>query len=397
MGDQAEWEHKPLSDVGELARGRRFTKNDYVETGLGCIHYSQVFTHFEAVARHPLTFLPESSRPRMRLAHPGDLVIAATSENVAEVGKAVAWLGGDDVAVHDDCYIFRHGLNPAYVSYFFASSLFHEQKIKYVSETKVVRISGANLNLIEIPIPPAPVQDRIVEIIGAVDDQVAALDAEADALDALFRGRKEELFAYYAATGTPLRIGQVLEEVKRPIAVDPEAEYWQIGIRSHGRGLFTKEAVTGESLGSKKVFGVEPGDLVINIVFAWEGAVAIVPPEIEGYCGSHRFPAYRRPGDGDVEFFRLFFSTKTGTQLLASCSPGGAGRNRTLSRKRLMQSIVGMPSTQEQKRAICELQALEACVEAVHTEADRLRAVRAALLSGLLDRSVELTDAEREV
>ncbi|MEU8305930.1 restriction endonuclease subunit S [Actinomadura sp. NPDC048955] len=397
MSEQLEWPKKALSEVGELIRGRRFTKKDYVESGLGCIHYAQVHTHFGAIARDPLTFLAENSRTRMRLAHPGDLVIAATSENVDDVGKAVAWLGDDDVAVHDDCYIFRHGLDPAYVSYFFASSLFHSQKIKYASETKVVRISGANLSMIEIPVPPKSVQERIVEVISAVDAQASALGREADALDALFRGRKEELFAHYAATETTLPIGEVLEEVKRPITVDPETEYRQIGIRSHGRGLFTKEAVTGKALGSKKVFWVEPGDLVINIVFAWEGAVAIVPPEIEGYCGSHRFPSYRRLDGGDVEFFRLFFSTKPGTRLLANCSPGGAGRNRTLNRKRLMQSPVGMPSAQEQERAICELQALEATVLAVRAEADQLRGVRAALLSGLLDRTIDIESAELEV
>ena len=356
MSDRVEWSQKPLSEVGELIRGRRFTKNDYVEAGLGCIHYAQIYTDFGAIARSPLTFLAEASRPRMRLAHPGDLVIAATSENVTDVGKAVAWLGSDDVAVHDDCYIFRHNLDPMYVSYFFASSLFHTQKIRYVSETKVVRISGTNLNLIEIPIPPAALQRRIGEVISTIDDHINALDVEADALNALLRGRKEELFTHYQTTGTVLSIGEVLKEVKRPITVDPEAEYRQIGIRSHGRGLFTKEAVTGESLGSKKVFWVEPGDLVINIVFAWEGAVAVVPLEIEGYCGSHRFPAYRRLDGGDVEFFRLFFSTKMGTRLLANCSPGGAGRNRTLSRTRLMQSSISMPTTQEQERAICELQ-----------------------------------------
>ncbi|MFY1684794.1 hypothetical protein ACN265_25055 [Micromonospora sp. WMMD730] len=245
-----------------------------------------------------------------------------------------------------------------------------------------------------VPVPPLSVQRRIIELIDAVDDHIAALDAEADALDALLRGRKEELFARYAATGTPLPIGEVLEEVKRPITVNPVAEYRQIGIRSHGRGLFTKEAVTGESLGSKKVFWVEPGDLVINIVFAWEGAVAIVPPHIKGYCGSHRFPTYRRLDGGDAEFFRLFFSSKVGTRLLAICSPGGAGRNRTLNRKRLMQSPVGIPSASEQKRAICELQALEAPVMAVRAEANRLRAVRATLLSGLLDRTIEIESAE---
>ena len=188
MSERSGWAQQPLSEVGELIRGRRFTKNDYVESGLGCIHYSQIHTDFGPVETKPLTVLAEESRPRMRLARTGDLVIAATSENVADVGKAVAWLGGDSVAVHDDCYILRHGLNPAYVSYFFTSSLFHAQKVRYLSETKVVRISGADLGLIKIPVPPAPVQERIAEVIGAVDGQITALDTEASALEGVYPG-----------------------------------------------------------------------------------------------------------------------------------------------------------------------------------------------------------------
>ena len=44
MSERVGWSQKPLSEVGELIRGRRFTKNDYVETGLGCIHYAHTFT-----------------------------------------------------------------------------------------------------------------------------------------------------------------------------------------------------------------------------------------------------------------------------------------------------------------------------------------------------------------
>jgi hypothetical protein len=48
-------------------------------------------------------------------------VIAATGENVKDVCKAVAWLGADEIAIHDDCYIYRHSLDPKFVSYFFQS------------------------------------------------------------------------------------------------------------------------------------------------------------------------------------------------------------------------------------------------------------------------------------
>jgi type I restriction enzyme S subunit len=332
-----------------------------------------------------------------RIVREGDVLVSTVRPNLRAFAQVPSDFDGEVASTGFAVVRAKEGrVAEGFAWALISSDRFVNDMVSKTTGSNYPAVRAEDVKGYKFTLPPLHTQKRIVEVIGAVDDQISALEVEADALDALLRGRKEQLFAHYAATATMLPIGEVLKEVKRPITVDPEAEYRQIGIRSHGRGLFTKEAVTGESLGSKRVFWVEPGDLVINIVFAWEGAVAIVPPEIEGYCGSHRFPAYRRLDGGDVEFFRLFFSTKTGTQLLASCSPGGAGRNRTLNRKRLMQSPIGMPPAQEQDRAICMLQALEATVVAARAETDRLRAVRAALLSGVLDRNIELADAERE-
>ena len=181
-GGGERWHSVLLSDAGTLVRGRRFVKSDYVESGLGCIHYGQIYTDYGASAKRTVTYLPESFRASMSLAQPNDVVIAGTSENVEDVGKAVAWLGDDDVAVHDDCFIFRHDLDPKFVSYFFASSLFQSQKRRFTSETKVVRISAANLNKIVIPMPPRDDQERISRVADAVDAQVAVLQAEAERL-----------------------------------------------------------------------------------------------------------------------------------------------------------------------------------------------------------------------
>jgi type I restriction enzyme S subunit len=180
-GDEG-WLSAPLSEAGTLTRGRRFVKSDYVESGLGCIHYGQIYTDYGASATRTVTYLPESFRSTTRLARPGDVVIAGTSENVDDVGNAVAWLGDDDVAVHDDCFIFRHDLDPKFVSYFFASPLFQHQKRRFTSETKVVRISAANLRKIVIPVPPRDEQERISGMADAVDAEIAALRAEAERL-----------------------------------------------------------------------------------------------------------------------------------------------------------------------------------------------------------------------
>lgn len=50
------------------------------------------------------------------------------SENDEDVCKAVAWLGSDDIAVSSDACIYKHNLNPKYVSYYFQTEQFQIKK-----------------------------------------------------------------------------------------------------------------------------------------------------------------------------------------------------------------------------------------------------------------------------
>lgn len=157
-----------LGKIGKFTRGRRFTKADYVDSGLGCIHYAQVHTDFHIAATEPLTYVPAKMESSLRLAGWGDLIIAGTSEDVEGVGKAITWLGAD-VAVHDDCFIYSHSLDPMFASYLFSSAEFNRAKRAYISESKVVRISSANLARMELPIPEIEEQQRIVREMAKIE------------------------------------------------------------------------------------------------------------------------------------------------------------------------------------------------------------------------------------
>lgn len=187
-------------------------------------------------------------------------------------------------------------------------------------------------------------------------------------------------------TWARVRLGDVLEPVPRPVDVDAAAEYRQIGIRSHGRGLFHKEPISGAALGDKKVFWLEPGDFVLNIVFAWEGAVGIVSEAEAGMIGSHRFPTFR-PDAARLEtrFLLHYFRTKEGLESLLRVSPGGAGRNRTLSRKAFLNLEVPVPSLWEQRVVVQRLEEFESKIAA----ASRLRALADASISAAWERAAE--------
>lgn len=131
-------------------------------------------------------------------------MIAAVGETVEDVGKAVAWLGDEPVAIHDDTFLFRSSMNPTFVSYCMQTPRFHAQKNKHVARAKVKRLSGEGLSRIEIPLPPREEQDRVVAILdrfdALVNDLTVELPAELAARRRQYEHYRDRLLAFAEAT-----------------------------------------------------------------------------------------------------------------------------------------------------------------------------------------------------
>lgn len=147
------------------------------------------------------------------------------------------------------------------------------------------------------------------------------------------------------------RIDTILKPIMSPVSVDKKQRYKEIGIRSHGKGIFYKPSITGKELGNKRVFNIVKDALIFNIVFAWEHALAVTSLEDENYIASHRFPMYLPNNDlCNTQYMHKLFLTDKGKSLLELASPGGAGRNKTLGRKHFNELKVFVPSTLEQTK-----------------------------------------------
>ena len=183
-----------------------------------------------------------------------------------------------------------------------------------------------------------------------------------------------------------VRLGDVLRPVARPLDAKPDETYREIGIRSHGKGVFHKVPVSGLEIGGKRVFWMQPGDFVLNIVFAWEGAVAVLSEAEAGMIGSHRFPTFRADELRlDSRFLLAYLKTQEGRTLLGKVSPGGAGRNRTLSKPAFLNQLVPLPPLVQQRRVVVQIEELSAQIhearavrEQAVAETDRLYATQLA-------------------
>ena len=225
-------EYKPLDEVGEFVRGSGLQKSDFVDEGLPCVHYGQIHTRFGIAADEAVANISAMQFHRLKHANHGDLLIATTSEDDEAVGKATVWLGHEEVAIGGDMFIFRHVLEPKYVSYFFASSLFGDQKRPYITGTKVKRISEKGLSRIRIPVPPLEVQCEIVRILDQFTTLEAELEAELEARRAQYEYYRNQLLSYDAlASRGPVewvKLGEVASKIitgVTPKAADPK--YYQ--------------------------------------------------------------------------------------------------------------------------------------------------------------------------
>lgn len=150
-------ERKRLGDIGVIVRGNGLQKKDFTETGVGCIHYGQIYTYYGTCAYKTKSFVSYELAEKLQKVNKGDLVIAVTSENV-------------------------------------------EDLTTFISGGAQPKLNQKNLNKIPIPIPSQEKQKDIVAILDRFDnlcnDLTTGLPAEIEARKKQYEYYRDKLLAF---------------------------------------------------------------------------------------------------------------------------------------------------------------------------------------------------------
>ncbi|MBC8389834.1 MAG: restriction endonuclease subunit S [Actinobacteria bacterium] len=173
-------------------------------------------------------------------------------------------------------------------------------------------------------------------------------------------------------------------EVKKP-----KDRYLSLGIRSHCKGTFIREVENPYNVMMESLYIVKKDDLIVNITFAWEGAVALIKEADEGAFVSHRFPTYTFDRNIVIpEYFKYLIPSKRFIYELGIISPGGAGRNRVLNRKDFMHLQFVMPPIEEQKKIADILLTWDRTIETVTTLINKKTLLKKGLMQKLLTKGI---------
>lgn len=321
-----------------------------------------------------------------RVVRANQLILSKIDARNGAIGLVPQELDGAIVSNDFPSFEFadHRQIDPAFMGWMVRSRHFVDL-CKAASEgtTNRVRIKEDRFLAQQIVLPPLAEQQAIVSRLDTLADKARQVN---ERLDAIERDADQLLAVRFrdAIAGAPMRpMAEVAPLVRREVAIELEGSYPELGIRSFGKGTFHKPPLSGADVGTKRLFRIEPGDLLFSNVFAWEGAIAVAQPEDAGRYGSHRFITCRvDPEVTSPEFLRYYFLTDAGLEKIGEASPGGAGRNRTLGLEKLMAIEVPIPPLATQ-RSFDALQAKVAELKARHAT---IRQANEALIPAMLER-----------
>lgn len=192
---------------------------------------------------------------------------------------------------------------------------------------------------------------------------------------------------------TPL--GEILLLDREEVAVEFSGHYCTVGLRSFGRGLFIRPTVDGALSSYSSLYRLREGQVVFSRLFAWEGAVAVVPPEFDGWLVSPEFPTFTVDRErADLRYLAHVLCSERFREELRGATRGLGQRRQRVHVDDFLSLAVPLPSITEQGR-------IGRAVDEVHSVTGRVDNLskRAALLSSAITVACssrpDLSDQER--
>jgi type I restriction enzyme S subunit len=284
------------------------------------------------------------------------------------------------------------GINPYFMYYRAIQPNFYVKNGMIADGSrKAKRIHADTFLSMPLVLPGKTEQDRIVGFLQNLDHLITLHQNRCDKIVGVRAAMLEKIFTQgedsapqvrfeeYKIPWKKVRLGEIVLPYSDPVET-PHDGYERLGIRSHGKGVFHDYVEAGKELGTAQMYRVAAHNLIVNITFAWEHAVAITCEDDEGKLVSHRFPQFSMTDDIYDQFLKyLILDSKFRHHLLLS-SPGGAGRNRVLKVPEMLEYEMMIPEIEEQKEIAGYLNSLDELIELYKVRVEKLKNIKTAFL-----------------
>ena len=323
---------------------------------------------------------------KSRFVQVGDLILS----NSMSYGRP--YIMGIDGYIHDGWFVLRdyeNNFKRDYLCQLLTSSVIQKQYKKLAAGGVVDNISSELVNSVSIKLPSLQEQEKIVNFLSKVDSIIEKQEKKVQYWNSYKKGMMQKIFSqkirFKDENGRDYpeweerALKKIIKEDLYPVN-KPSVAYEKLSVRSHAKGTFSSRVDDPETVAMDTLYEVKENQLIVNITFAWEHAIAIVKKEEEGKLVSHRFPTYKFNSDCYYKFYEYVIKQSSIKYKLGLASPGGAGRNRVLNKKEFLKIEVQHPCFGEQVKIANFLSNIDNIIEKENQKLEELKQWKKGLL-----------------
>ncbi len=158
-------------------------------------------------------------------------------------------------------------------------------------------------------------------------------------------------------------LGEVLVRSDDSVDLLPTEQYKEVTIRLWGKGVVLRGIVAGSEIAAARRILVRAGQFIFSRIDARNGALGLVPDDLNGAVVSSDFPAYNlveaRLNRG---FMNWLSRTAQFVDLCRAASEGTTNRVR-LQEDRFLAMSISLPPLSEQRRIVAKIEQLASKIE----------------------------------
>ncbi|MEJ7831570.1 MAG: restriction endonuclease subunit S [Nocardioides sp.] len=248
----------------------------------------------------------------------------------------------------------------------------------------------------EIPIalPPLDEQRRIVDVVAAVDAQIEALEVESAAAWDTYLNATAVLWGTDSGDEAGLtRLSDVMTLDVCRVTLDHATEYRLAGVLNAGKGIVDKGVLAGAQTEYAAMNRLGDGQVVMRKLTAWEGPIAVVPKDFDGFVASNEFPTFSLGQGVAPTWFAHVCRTPRLWDEMKLRVTGSVQRRKRLNPDQLLSVELPIPPLETQRRSAAALDVLLKARADTSVEAARLCAFRSTLLTALLSQTISIPDS----
>nr|WP_314883306.1 restriction endonuclease subunit S [uncultured Campylobacter sp.] len=267
---------------------------------------------------------------------------------------------------------------------------------------------------LQIPLPPRPIQDKIIDDLQKIENKIKALkdkkvsvekeiddfiqkilgvDTNAQILNKtgvkivqykdlkLFDYKSNALETNEVSPDLQYKFSDFLTRKLDKVKIVNGIEYKRVTVRTKAGGLTLRDKVYGKDIGTKNQFEIKEGQFLISKIDARNGSFGIVGNELDNAIVTADFLNFEiNRSIVNDKFLIMVLKTPFYVEKLSSLSSGTTGRKR-INEQKFLEVNISLPTVIEQNKLIEKLSNLDRKIESLSS---RLKKTKEKVLYNLI-------------